>query len=211
MTQDSPPDLLVLHAVRILGFADTPAIAQRFGTDRADAAEIILDAEARGWVQHAAFADLEGWSLTDSGRVENERQLADELAGTGNAGEIRDTYRVFLPLNSRLQRACTNWQLRPTNGDRLAVNDHRDPAWDAAVLDELTAIDLALAPLADRLGAILVRLRTYDTRFTAALRRARAGEGGWVDRTDVDSCHRVWFQLHEDLVATLGLDRRTDP
>lgn len=211
MTQDSPPDLLVLHAVRVLGFADTPAIAQRFGTDRADAAEILLNAEARGWVQHAAFADLQGWSLTDSGRVENERQLADELAGTGNAGEIRDAYRAFLPLNSRLQRACTNWQLRPTNGDRLAVNDHRDPAWDAAVLDELTAIDLALAPLADRLGAILVRLRAYDTRFTAALRRARAGEGGWVDRTDVDSCHRVWFQLHEDLIATLGLDRRTDP
>lgn len=211
MTQDSPPDLLVLHAVRVLGFADTPAIAQRFGTDRADAAEIILDAEARGWVQHASFADLHGWSLTESGRVENERQLADELAGTGNAGEIRDAYRAFLPLNSRLQRACTNWQLRPTNGDRLAVNDHRDPAWDAAVLDELTTIDLALAPLADRLGAILVRLRAYDTRFTAALRRARAGEGGWVDRTDVDSCHRVWFQLHEDLIATLGLDRRTDP
>ena len=211
MTQDSPPDLLVLHAVRILGFADTPAIAQRFGTDRADAAEILLDAQARGWVQHAAFAGLEGWSLTDSGRVENQRQLADELAGTGNAGEIRDAYRAFLPLNSRLQRACTNWQLRPTSGDRLAVNDHRDPAWDAAVLDELTAIDLALAPLADRLGAILVRLRAYDTRFTAALRRARAGEGGWVDRTDVDSCHRVWFQLHEDLIATLGLDRRTDP
>lgn len=211
MTQDSPPDLLVMHAVRVLGFADTPAIAQRFGTDRADAAEILLNAEARGWVQHAAFADLQGWSLTDSGRVENERQLADELAGTGNAGEIRDAYRAFLPLNSRLQRACTNWQLRPTNGDRLAVNDHRDPAWDAAVLDELTAIDLALAPLADRLGAILVRLRAYDTRFTAALRRARAGEGGWVDRTDVDSCHRVWFQLHEDLIATLGLDRRTDP
>jgi len=211
MTQDSPPDLLVMHAVRVLGFADTPAIAQRFGTDRADAAEILLNAEARGWVQHAAFADLQGWSLTDSGRVKNERQLADELAGTGNAGEIRDAYRAFLPLNSRLQRACTNWQLRPTNGDRLAVNDHRDPAWDAAVLDELTAIDLALAPLADRLGAILVRLRAYDTRFTAALRRARAGEGGWVDRTDVDSCHRVWFQLHEDLIATLGLDRRTDP
>lgn len=211
MTQDSPPDLLVLHAVRILGFADTPAIAQRFGSDRANAAEILLDAQARGWVQHAAFADLQGWSLTDSGRVENERQLADELASTGNAGELRDAYRAFLPLNSRLQRACTNWQLRPTNGDRLAVNDHRDPAWDAAVLDELTAIDLALAPLADRLGAILVRLRAYDTRFTAALRRARAGEGGWVDRTDVDSCHRVWFQLHEDLIATLGLDRRTDP
>lgn len=33
------------------------------------------------------------------------------------------------------------------------------------------------------------------------------GERGWVDRTDVDSCHRVRFELHEDLVATLGLQR----
>jgi len=35
----------------------------------------------------------------------------------------------------------------------------------------------------------------------------QAGDGGWVDRTDVESCHRVWFELHEDLVATLGVDR----
>jgi len=30
-----------------------------------------------------------------------------------------------------------------------------------------------------------------------------------VDHTDVDSCHRVWFELHEDLIATLGIDRRS--
>ncbi|WP_245966848.1 hypothetical protein [Sphaerisporangium album] len=38
------------------------------------------------------------------------------------------------------------------------------------------------------------------TRFTAALAGAR-----------VDSCHRVWFELHEDLIATLGLDRHAHP
>ncbi|WP_329080972.1 hypothetical protein [Streptosporangium sp. NBC_01469] len=54
-------------------------------------------------------------------------------------------------------------------------------------------------------------MRGYDTRFTAALARARAGKSAWVDRTDVDSCHRVWFQFHEDLIATLGLDRHTQP
>ncbi|WP_329430466.1 hypothetical protein OG339_20995 [Streptosporangium sp. NBC_01495] len=62
-----------------------------------------------------------------------------------------------------------------------------------------------------RLGSVLTRLRGYDTRFTAALARARAGKSAWVDRTDVDSCHRVWFQFHEDLIATLGLDRHTQP
>ncbi|GAA1145629.1 hypothetical protein [Ornithinicoccus hortensis] len=54
---------------------------------------------------------------------------------------------------------------------------------------------------------MLTRFTGYDTRFDAALRLARAGQYEWVDRTDIDSCHRVWFQLHEDLVATLGIDR----
>lgn len=204
-------DLLVLHAVRITGFADTPVIAQRYGLDAAETKEALLDAEARGWVSHSSFAGTGGWSLTERGRAENERQLAAELARVGGAEEIRDVYRAFLPLNGMLQQACTDWQLRPTAGDRLATNDHSDPVWDAGVLHELATIARALTPLADRLEGVLGRFRGYDARFTAALSRAQAGEGGWVDRTDVDSCHRVWFELHEDLIATLGLNRHEAP
>ncbi|GEL98174.1 hypothetical protein [Cellulomonas terrae] len=67
------------------------------------------------------------------------------------------------------------------------------------------------APLADRLRLLLARFGGYDARFAAARRRAHAGGTGWVDGTDADSCHRVWFELHEDLVATLGIDRSTIP
>jgi hypothetical protein len=28
-----------------------------------------------------------------------------------------------------------------------------------------------------------------------------------VDAIEIDSCHRVWMQLHEDLIATLGMQR----
>ncbi|GII88523.1 hypothetical protein Ssi03_65130 [Sphaerisporangium siamense] len=211
MTRDSSPDLLVLHAVRVTGFADTAAIARRYGLDAATTKELLRDAETRGWVEHTAFAGTGGWSLTEPGRAENERRLAAELTLAGAADEVRDVHRRFLPLNALLLQACTDWQLRPTDGDRLAVNDHSDPAWDAGVLHELACVDRALTPLADRLGRVLTRFRGYDTRFTTALARARAGEGGWVDRTDVDSCHRVWFELHEDLIATLGLDRHAEP
>ncbi|GAA0418993.1 hypothetical protein Acor_28610 [Acrocarpospora corrugata] len=211
MTRDSSPGLLALHAVRITGFADTPVIAHRYGLDLADTKEALLDAEARGWVGHTAFAGTGGWSLTERGRAENERQLAAELADVGGADEVRDVHREFLPLNALLLRACTDWQLRPTAGDRLAVNDHSDPAWDARILHELAIIDHALTPLSDRLGGVLTRFRGYDTRFATALARAQAGEGSWIDRTDVDSCHRVWFELHEDLIATLGLDRHAEP
>ncbi|MBP2706360.1 transcriptional regulator [Microbispora sp. RL4-1S] len=211
MTRDSTVELLVLHAVRVTGFADTPVVARRYGLDVATTEELLRDAEARGWVEHTAFAGTGGWSLTEPGRAENERRLADELTLVGAADEVRDVYRRFLPLNTLLLQACTDWQLRPTTDDRLAVNDHSDPAWDAGVLHELACVDRALTPLADRLGRVLTRFRGYDTRFTTALTRARAGDGAWVDQTDVDSCHRVWFELHEDLIATLGLDRHAEP
>lgn len=208
MTTDSSPELLTLHAVRISGFADTSVITRRFRLDPAETEETLRDAEAYGWVSHSAFAGLEGWSLTESGRKENERQLAAELAATGRQDEVAEIHRDFLPLNARLQQACTDWQLRPVPGDRLATNDHTDTAWDLRVLDELSAIDRALAPLAARLDHILARFAGYDSRFSTALHRAKAGDNGWVDRTDVDSCHRVWFELHEDLIATLGLVRQ---
>ncbi|KAA9376398.1 transcriptional regulator [Microbispora cellulosiformans] len=211
MTRDSTPGLLVLHAVRVTGFADTPVLARRYGLDAVTTEEVLRDAEARGWVEHSAFAGAAGWSLTEQGRAENERELAAELARVGAADEVRDVYRRFLPLNGLLLQACTDWQLRPAAGDRLAVNDHSDPAWDAGVLHELACVERALTPLADRLARVLTRFRGYDTRFTAALARARAGDGAWVDQTGLDSCHRVWFELHEDLIATLGLDRGAEP
>ena len=211
MTNDSAPDLLALHAVRLNGFADTAAVARRFALGITETEELLRDAEARTWIQHAAFAGTAGWSLTDAGRAENERLLAAELARTGGEQEVRAVYRQFLPLNALLQQACTDWQLKPTDGDRLAPNDHSDSAWDAGVLHELAGIDRAVAPLVDGLGRLLTRFRGYDTRFATALARAQAGEHVSVDRTDADSCHRVWFELHEDLIATLGIDRRTQP
>ncbi|MER6511772.1 transcriptional regulator [Nonomuraea sp. NPDC001636] len=207
MTRQSAPDLLALHAVRVTGFADTPVLARRYALGVAETEEELLDAEARGWVSRSEFAGTGGWSLTEAGRAEDERRLAAELDQAGCGEEVRDVHREFLPLNALLLKACTDWQLRPDGRDRLAANDHSDPAWDARILHELSVVGRALQPLADRLTGVLARFGGYDTRFAAALARARNGEGAWVDRTDVDSCHRVWFELHEDLISTLGLDR----
>ena len=33
------------------------------------------------------------------------------------------------------------------------------------------------------------------------------GRRQYVDGVGIDSCHVVWFELHEDLLATLGIDR----
>lgn len=207
MTTPSAPDLLTLHAVRLLGFADTPAVAARFALDPAAVHEALLDAQASGQVVRSGFADLHGWSLTERGRAHDQALLADELDRTGVRAVVDAVHDAFLPLNARLRRACTDWQLRPAATDALAANDHTDAAWDARVLADLDAVARALVPLAARLTSALARFGGYDDRFAAALRRVRAGRPAWVDGTDVDSCHRVWFELHEDLLATLGIDR----
>ncbi|MET7282386.1 transcriptional regulator [Kribbella sp. NPDC005582] len=184
-------EVLVLHAVRLLGVGDDDAIAERFGLDAAVVKELLLDYQAYGWISWSEFAGLGGWSLTDAGRAENERRLAAELGP--HRATVQATYDEFLPLNGRLQAACTNWQLRPTENDPLAFNDHTDPVWDQSVLDELAAIGQALTPLTARLTAVLDRFHGYDTRYAAA--------------KDVEERHRVWFELHEDLIATLGVRR----
>ncbi|TCO23483.1 hypothetical protein EV652_109311 [Kribbella steppae] len=207
MTQVSTPELLVLHAVRLQGVADDQQVARRFGLDQAVTKELLLDYQAFGWITWSEFAGIGGWSLMASGREENERRLAQELESTAGAETVREIYRAFLPLNERLQIACTQWQLRPTGDDPHAFNDHADPAWDRRVIVELTALAEQLGPLTETLEGVLNRFQGYRTRFATALERVQAGDTGWVDRTNVDSCHKVWFELHEDLIATLGLVR----
>lgn len=210
MTRHSDPRLLLLHAVRLLGFADTAVIAANAGITVGAAADLLREAERLGRVQHVSFADLAGWSLTDTGKMENERQLATERASADPERQITATYRDFLPLNARLLRAVTDWQISPTDTDAFAPNDHSDGDRDAHILAELTELSAALMPLVDRLSGVLARFDGYAERFEAALNMAKNGHLNWIDRTDLDSCHRIWFQLHEDLVATLGIDRRTE-
>lgn len=205
----SAPELLVLHGVRVLGGPSTAAIAERFGLSAADVREHLLDAQAYGWVsRHEYFGET--WSLTERGRAENERLLAVELDATGLREAVIEAHREFLPLNVRHGVASTRWQLKPTRWDPRAFNDHTDPVWDDDVLTEFEAIDQEFSVIAGRLAAELHRFDSYAERHSAAVRRARAGQHGWVDAPDRASCQLVWIQFHEDLLASLGIPRGAD-
>lgn len=213
MTEDataSPDGLLVLHAVRVAGVADDAAVAQRTGIDQHRVSDLLQDDEAVGWVTRVAFAGTSGWTLTERGRSEDARRLAEELDATGARDVVEDTARAFEPLNARLVRACTDWQLRPNGQDRLASNDHADPEWDARVLSELAALDRGLHDLIEGLAEPLPRFGCYHKRYAAALAQARAGQHEWVAGIDVASCHTVWMELHQDLLSTLGMRRNPE-
>ncbi len=197
----------MLHAVRILGFADPKAVAGRFGLEPAHVEEILLDDEAYGWVQRSVLAETSAWSLTDAGRRANERLLAAELDGAGLRGRVVAAHAEFVLLNTRFLEAITKWQIRPQPGDPMAANDHTDWRWDDGVLVTLSGLGRRLRPVGEQLADGLTRFSGYPHRYAQALARADAGQRRWVDGPGIDSAHIVWFQLHEDLLATLGLNR----
>lgn len=204
---DSTTDLLVLHAVRLKGMPDDDEVAARFGLDRAEVNELLLDFQAYGWITRVDFAGTGGWTLTATGKRRNEQWLAQELTTAGGRAQVGSVHRDFLPLNARLLRASTNWQLRPSATDPLAANKHDDPVWDGQVLDDLNFLAGELGDLESRLTASLGRFAGYHDRFSRALDRVRGGDLDWVTKVREDSCHTVWMELHEDLVATLGIER----
>jgi len=206
----SAPEDLALHGVRVLGFATASRIAGRYGLDAGTVGESLLDFEACGWARDLSFADTSGWSLTDAGRGENERRLAAELDAAGVRDAVTTAHAAFMPLNRRFGTACTDWQVRPTRADPMALNDHTDWRWDERVLAALASMDRPFRHLCDQLAGCLERFGGYAGRYSSALGKVETGQLAWVDAPDRDSCHMVWIQFHEDLLATLGIPRGSD-
>ena len=201
---------LALHGPRVLGYADAGRVASRYDLDVAQVEELLLDYAAFGWVRHSEFAGSSGWSMTDSGRAEDERRMREELDAAGVRESVTEAHAAFVPLNRRFGRACTAWQIRPERGDPMAANDHTDWAWDERVLRTLAGIETQIGDVCGRLADALARFEGYAERYARARARVEGGRREWVDSIEVDSCHLVWIQLHEDLLSTLGIPRGSD-
>jgi hypothetical protein len=135
--------------------------------------------------------------------------LADELDAIGGRADVDAAYRQFLALNQACLQLCTDWQLVDVDGTPV-VNDHTDAAHDADVIGRLRALVHEVQPICAELTTVLARFGTYGPRFTAALERVEAGEVDWFTKPTIDSFHTVWFELHENLLATLGIERGTE-
>jgi hypothetical protein len=190
---------LVLHALRTLGYADAARIADRLDLTAPEVGGLLLDAQARGWATRTSFAGDAGWSLTSAGKRQDEHVLAAELDAAGARDAVEAIHADFLPINDVVGAACTAWQLAEMGIGVPAVTL-------AETISALEEPARALADLEERLTAHLARFAGYHRRFTGALTMS-AEEPAWITGTDRDSCHRVWFELHEDLIATLGLTR----
>ncbi|MGK3956223.1 hypothetical protein ACLKOZ_08500 [Arthrobacter sp. R4] len=196
-----PSMLLTLHAVRLLGFADTESAAHRFGHDPNDVERLLIDAGAQGWVVSWSFGNTRGWSLTVAGRTENERLLAQELDGAGAHEAVAGVLADFEGPNEHVVAACSKLQL-----DRLSAGQRPTIGIDQPTLRTFTQALASLNELEVRLAAVLPRFTGYAQRLTTAMENA-AMDPAWLIATDRDSFHRILFELHEDLIASLGIRR----
>lgn len=198
---NSPHDIRrqVLHALRLLGYGGIAQVSERAGVLPAGAEEFLLEAQAAGQVNWSRFDDDGGWSLTEAGKTLGERLLAEELNGADARPLVESVMAEFEPLNRLVVDACTRWQLT-----EMGITE--PPTSLAGVLSDLSRGSAGWAVLEERLAHRLPRYSGYHERFDTAVDRART-DPAWLTATDRDSAHRVWFELHEDLLATLGRSR----
>jgi len=205
VAHSSAPRLLALHALKLKGFADVGPLALAAGMTPAVLSPLLADMSAQGLVARRE-GRLAGWSLTPAGRAEHERLVAVDVDDSGRRSDIDDCYRRFLALNGEVLEACTAWQLKSAGGVRV-VNDHGDPEYDQEVIERLSAQHEVALPICADLADALVRFRPYGPRLTKAFDRVVAGDPDWFTRPVIDSYHTIWFELHEDLLSTLGIER----
>jgi DNA-binding MarR family transcriptional regulator len=208
MARRSDPRLLVLHGLRLKGQAGAAAIAESAGLATADVEAWLERLAADGLVVHRD-TPAPAWSLTPAGRAEHSRLVGREIDAAGVRPAIEGAYERFRALNGGVLDACSRWQVRDIAG-AVVVNDHRDPAYDARVVADLAALHNRVEPVCDELAGALERYRLYGDQLSRAVARVEAGERDWFTKPVLPSYHTVWFELHEDLLTTLGLDRTAE-
>lgn len=212
-------ELDLLRTVKLLGVASDAAVAARLRRDLAVVRSAATDLETNGLVL-LRRGHPGGWSLTADGRSRLAELSSAEIDGGGvDGGGVRhlvvEVHRRFTPVNVDFLALCTEWQLRPAPSGSVpgeaVVNDHSLPGYDAAVIARLGELDAVIQSLLTDASAALGRFAEYRQRLTFALTRVTAGDLDWFTRPVLDSYHTVWFELHEDLLTTLGLERSNQP
>ena len=210
MAHRSDPELLVALALRLKGFGEVSTIASVHGLGL-DETGVILSrmAEAEKCVMRQVEA-VEKYVLTPAGREQGQAALARELEVVDARGAMEAMYEKFLQLNPEMLQLCTDWQVINDGSGEQQLNDHSDSDYDSNVLDRLVVLDQRIADVLQALIDVLPRFDNYPSRFTSALKKVLSGDLDWLTKPIMSSYHTVWFELHEDLLATLGIDRASE-
>jgi hypothetical protein len=206
VSHQSDPHFLVLHGLRLKGFAVEMVVARFSGLASADVDDHLAKLASDGHVQHRD-GRITGWSLTPSGRARHAEHAAADMAAADCRDVVAAAYQQFLVVNQPFLAVCTDWQLRPGPDGEQIINDHTDAAHDAEVIGRLRNVNVVVQPICADLSRAMHRFRGYGPRMAEALAKVEGGERDWFTGALIESYHTLWFELHEDLLATLAIER----
>ena len=206
MAHQSEPELLTLLGLRLKGFAEADSVADISGLAVDITEDALKTAESEGLAQYHDGGQVTGWALTAEGRTVGQRMLAAELDATGSRETVEAAYGRFGELNQTMLTLCTDWQVK-TVGAEQTLNDHSDEEYDQGVIGRLVTFNDEVRPLLADLRDDLARYGGYGDRFREALEKLLAGDLDYFTKPIMPSYHTIWFELHEDLLATLGIER----
>ena len=191
-------ELSVLMALRVQGIATPERLATAVGED---ASATVAALVAAGHASERT-GRLAGFSLTPQGIEQIEKLLADE--GLREHEGVKDCYDVFLSINNRVLKISSDWQVRDG-----VPNDHSDSIYDEEVIERLTGLHERVRGCLGSLAACAPRFAPYGSRFESCVERLNAGDHSAFTAPLAESYHTVWFELHQDFLLTLGLERET--
>ncbi len=198
---EGDPEFVVLHALRIKGFAHPDVVADIACVELTTIEALLPAMVETGLCKHIPARNL--WQLTPAGR-ERHAELLREVSGHEVDG-LREHYEHFLELNNDFKALCAAWQTKGAD-----INDHTDAEYDAARIAELRALHEASLPVVHGFMSAVARFDSYERRLTGSLTRLEGGETRMFTGVMCGSYHDVWMELHEDLVQLLGVDRHAE-
>jgi hypothetical protein len=202
-TSPSSGEFLVVHALSLKQVATVAELAAMTALRTETVEQHLAALDQAGEATLRARHHL--WQLTPQGAARHTAWLADEAEDGPGVQQVRRAYDDFLPINVAFKEQCGEWQLR--NGQ---PNEHEDRAYDAAVVEGLREIDARAAGVLMTMSSALPRLRTYRPRLAEALARLQQGDTDAFTGVLQGSYHDIWMELHQDLIVTLGIDRRAE-
>ena len=175
-----------LHQLRLKGMLEA--------AEGGAAAELV---EA-GWALQRGTREV----ITPAGRAANE-EWARLPAGSEAETAAKEAYERFLALDLQVKEIVTTWQLEGGSGESFSAEEWK-------LVDRLSQVHQKTGFLR-RLSEVAPRFGNYRTRLSGALQQLEDGNRPFLSGLMVDSYHTVWWQLHEDLLAALGIARSDDP
>jgi pyruvate,orthophosphate dikinase len=202
MTEIDSPLLMALQYLRFKGRADLDALVTACGLD-VTPLELVAAVEPGTFVASERDSFV---SLGAQGRAHASDLLERERAATDLVALSAFYEGAFRPMNHDLKTIVTAWQVRPDG----SINAHDDLAYDADVVDRVVALHRRFVDADGALQRAAPRLGAYTARLAAAVDRLRRGESMFLAGPLIDSFHTVWFELHQELIDLLSIDRLSE-